>query len=52
MSNPKNLKIMETEKIYCCDCNENDNAIAAAILANKNDSSSMWPLAMMNGGIN
>lgn len=52
MSNPKNLKIMETEKIYCCDRNENDNAIAAAILANKNDSSSMWPLAMMNGGMN
>lgn len=52
MSNPKNLKIMETEKIYCCDRNENDNAIAAAILANKNDGSSMWPLAMMNGGMN
>lgn len=43
---------METEKIYCCDRNENDNAIAAAILANKNDGSNMWPLAMMNGGMN
>lgn len=43
---------METEKIYCCDRNENDNAIAAAILANKNDGSIMWPLAMMNGGMN
>lgn len=43
---------METEKIYCCDRNDNDNAIAAAILANKNDGSSMWPLAMMNGGMN
>lgn len=52
MFNPKNSKIMETEKIYCCDRNENDNAIAAAILANKNDGSNMWPLAMMNGGMN
>lgn len=43
---------METEKIYCCDRNENDNAIAAAILANKNDGSNIWPLAMMNGGMN
>ena len=51
MSNQK-IKSMETEKIYCCDRNENDNAIAAAILANKNDGSSMWPLAMMNGGMN
>ena len=51
MSNQK-IKSMETEKIYCCDRNENDNAIAAAILANKNEGSSMWPLAMMNGGMN
>lgn len=43
---------MEGEKIYCCERNENDNAIAAAILANKNDGSNMWPLAMMNGGMN
>lgn len=43
---------MDGEKIYCCERNENDNAIAAAILANKNDGSNMWPLAMMNGGMN
>lgn len=37
------------EKIYCCDRGDNDNALAAAILANKgHDSSNMWPLAMMN----
>lgn len=43
---------MDGEKIYCCERNENDNAIAAAILANKNDGSNMWPLAMMNSGMN
>lgn len=42
------------EKIICCDKGENDNALAAAILANGNrrDDNSMWPLAMMNGGMN
>lgn len=40
------------EKIYCCDHDDNDNAIAAAILANRNDGNNMWPLAMMNGGWN
>ena len=32
---------MEGEKIYCCERNDNDNAIAAAILANKNDGSNL-----------
>lgn len=49
MFNLQKLKIMD-EKIYCHE--SNDNAIAAAILANKNDGSNMLPLAMMNGGMN
>ena len=44
---------MEAEKIICCDRGDNDNALAAAILANnRRDDNSMWPLAMMNGGMN
>lgn len=43
-----------TEKIYCCDRDNNDNALAAAILANGNnrrdDLGSM--AAMMGGGMN
>lgn len=42
------------EKIYCCDRDNNDNALAAAILANGNnrrdDLGSM--AAMMGGGMN
>lgn len=49
MFNLQKLKIMD-EKIYCHE--SNDNALAAAILANKNDGNSMWPLALMNGGMN
>lgn len=46
---------METDnKIYCCD--RDNNALAAAILANGNnrrDDNSAWPMmAMMNGGMN
>ena len=44
---------MDAEKIICCDRGDNDNALAAAILANgKNNDNNMWPLAMMNGGMN
>lgn len=42
---------MDAEKIICCD-RDNDNALAAAILANRRDDNNMWPLAMMNGGMN
>lgn len=42
------------EKIYCCDRGDNDNALAAAIMANGNnrrdDLGSM--AAMMGGGMN
>lgn len=43
-----------TEKIYCCDRGDNDNALAAAILANGNNRRDDWgPMAaMMNGGMN
>ena len=44
------------EKIYCCDRDNNDNALAAAILANggyRRDNDSPWAMAaMMNGGMN
>ena len=43
------------EKIYCCDRDNNDNALAAAILANGNNrrDDSPWAMAaMMNGGMN
>lgn len=43
------------EKIYCCD-RDNDNTLAAAILANggyRRDNDSPWAMAaMMNGGMN
>lgn len=39
------------QKIYCCD--RDDNAMAAAILAGRNnDGNNMLPFAMMNGGMN
>lgn len=43
-----------TEKIYCCDRGDNDNALAAAILANGNNRRDDWgPMAaMMNGNMN
>lgn len=44
------------ERIYCCDRDNNDNALAAAILANggyRRDNDSPWAMAaMMNGGMN
>ena len=43
------------EKIYCCDRDNNDNALAAAILANGNNRRDDWgpPIAaMMSGGMN
>ena len=42
------------EKIYCCDRDNNDNALAAAILANSNNRRDDWgPMAaMMGGGMN
>lgn len=43
---------MDAEKIICCDRGDNDNALAAAIMANRRDDNNMWPLAMMNGGMN
>ena len=40
------------EKIYCCDRDNNDNALAAAILANGRRDNDGWPMAaaMMNNG--
>lgn len=39
------------EKIYCCDHDNNDNALAAAILANGNNRRDDWgPMAIMMGG--
>lgn len=41
------------EKIYCCDRDNNDNALAAAILANGRRDDNPWvAAAMMNGGMN
>lgn len=42
------------ERIYCCDRDNNDNALAAAILANGNNRRDDWgPMAaMMSGGMN
>lgn len=42
------------EKIYCCDRDNNDNALAAAILANDNNRrDDLGPMAaMMGGGMN
>lgn len=41
------------ERIYCCDRDNNDNALAAAILANGNNRRDDWgPMAaMMSGGM-
>lgn len=42
-----------TEKIYCCDRDSNDNALAAAILASNNRRDDWGPMAaMMGGGMN
>lgn len=42
-----------TEKIYCCDRGDNDNALAAAILAGNNCRDDWGPMAaMMGGGMN
>ena len=38
---------METEKIYCCDRGDNDNALAAAILAGNNRRDDWGPMAAM-----
>lgn len=39
-----------TEKIYCCDRGDNDNALAAAILAGNNRRDDWGPMAAMVGG--
>lgn len=42
-----------TEKVYCCDRGDNDNALAAAILAGNNRRDDWGPMAaMMGGGMN
>lgn len=42
-----------TEKIYCCDRGDNDNALAAAVLASNNRRDDWGPMAaMMGGGMN
>lgn len=42
-----------TEKIYCCNRGDNDNALAAAILAGNNRRDDWGPMAaMMGGGMN
>ena len=42
-----------TEKIYCCDRGDNDNALAAAIMASNNRRDDWGPMAaMLNGGMN
>ena len=38
-----------TEKIYCCDRGENDNALAAAILAGNNRKDDWSTIAAMRG---
>lgn len=38
------------EKIYCCDRGDNDNALAAAILAGNNRRDDWGPMAAMMGG--
>lgn len=41
------------EKIYCCDRGDNDNALAAAILAGNNRRDDWGPMAaIMGGGMN
>lgn len=39
-----------TEKIYCCDRGDNDNVLAAAILAGNNRRDDWGPMAVMMGG--
>mgnify|MGYP000003814460 CR=1 FL=1 len=39
-----------TEKIYCCDRGDNDNTLAAAILAGNNRRDDWSPMAVMMGG--
>lgn len=39
-----------TEKIYCCGRGDNDNALAAAILAGNNRRDDWGPMAAMMGG--
>lgn len=42
-----------TEKIYCCDRGDNDNTLAAAIMAGNNRRDDWGPMAaMMGGGMN
>lgn len=38
------------EKIYCCGRGDNDNALAAAILAGNNRKDNCSPIAAMIGG--
>lgn len=38
------------EKIYCCDRGDNDNTLAAAILAGNNRRDDWGPMAAMMGG--
>lgn len=49
MGETKNLLIMDAEKIICCD-RSNDNALAYAAMANRNNDP-MAMAAMMNGGM-
>lgn len=46
----KKIKVMDAEKIICCD-RGNDNALAYAAMANRNNDP-MAMAAMMNGGMN
>lgn len=40
------------ERIYCCDRGDNDNALAAATMANNNRRDDLGPMLAMNGGMN
>lgn len=40
------------ERIYCCDRGDNDNALAAAIMANNNRRDDLGPMLAINGGMN
>lgn len=52
----KTFSIMEGcyDKVICCERDNNDNALAAAILANGRRDNDGWPMAAMamNGGWN
>ena len=39
-----------TEKIYCCDRGDNDNALVASILAGNNHKDDLSPIAAVMGG--